>query len=153
MKRGFSLVEMVLALGVVSFVLVSIFGLLSMSMRDQRDSGQKTLLALMTQTVASYLHQEGFAAVNADTTMISTAIAPQFYFDAQGRLATDSTGKPVTTASASNYYSCTVTRRTPTLPVATANMVYLRLQFQWPVSAAASVQNTQIAFTSLANDD
>lgn len=53
--QGFSLVEVTLALGLVSFVLVSIFGLLPVLFDSMRDSGERAMVTRVYQAVAEDL--------------------------------------------------------------------------------------------------
>src|SRR5271155_1091560 len=52
---GFSLVEVVLAIGIIAFALVSIISLMSLGLQSSKSSTDDTNIALMTQSVISLL--------------------------------------------------------------------------------------------------
>lgn len=54
-SRGFSLVEIVIALGIVSFALLAIFGLFTAGLKAEKDSYEDTKLADIVATVATAL--------------------------------------------------------------------------------------------------
>ena len=80
MKRtaAFSLVECALALGIVSFVLVSMLGLLPVGLAAFRESINDTIRAQIVETVVSRLREHPFATLSNQT----------YYFDSEGS-ATD----------------------------------------------------------------
>lgn len=59
MNKGFSLTEVVLALGVVAFVLPAMLGLFSVGMNAAAEAQEKTTLAAMTTQVVSRLGPAG----------------------------------------------------------------------------------------------
>lgn len=75
-SRGFSLVEVVLALGIISFVLVAIFGLFPVGYKNAQESRRETRAAYLAEqilndlrsspfTSASILHEDGNGVLEA----------------------------------------------------------------------------------------
>jgi uncharacterized protein (TIGR02598 family) len=62
--KGFSLVEIVLALGVISFALVAIIGLLPIGLASGRASIQETRANLLAQQIFATLRSQPFTAVD-----------------------------------------------------------------------------------------
>jgi len=112
-KRGFSLVEVTIALGLVSFAVITIMGLLP--------TGLSTLRQAMNQTVeAQIVRTIGAQSVIAPF----TNLASRTYFDEEG-LPTDSTDA---------YYTVDVTTQPPVFPgvanagVLTNSLTALKIQ-------------------------
>jgi uncharacterized protein (TIGR02598 family) len=146
---GFSLVEVVMALGVITFAMMGVLGLLALSANYSAQSSRETTFALMTQSTISYLRNLGFANIPAFNNAV-----PYFYYDVDGRMALQS-GKTADTSAAAqsaSTYSCTVTRYTPDAPQNTNNLIILRLEFSWPVNAPAANQQTTDVYTGISND-
>lgn len=92
---GFSLVEVVLALGIVAVVLIPLIGLLVVAQQQNRESREKTEIALILQTVESALRAEsqlgtvGIAnRFNQLRTVVSTGSGTNWYFGVGGRRIT-----------------------------------------------------------------
>lgn len=84
-QAGFSLVEVVLAVGVAAFVLVSITGLLSVSLKSARESTTDTLLVTMSSRVLSGLRAQAFT--NISPSPFNPSLQPvtnRVYFDDLG---------------------------------------------------------------------
>jgi len=97
-RRGFSLVETALALGVVSFALVSLMGLLSCGLVTFRKAMDFTLETQMTETLIAKARQTTY-------TGLSGLSGQTFYFDDNGDL--------VTAADPTATYAATVTITNP----------------------------------------
>lgn len=98
-RGGFSLVEVVMALGVISFAMVGMLGLLSVGFTAAKKSTRATNL--------SAISSQALYAIRSDTnTYTSTklgtmATTPQtFYYDYSGQ--------PTTASSTARYYKCDV---------------------------------------------
>jgi uncharacterized protein (TIGR02598 family) len=116
---AFSLVEVVIALGVISFALVSMLGLLGVGINASRQSSESTAMTAMISQVLGKVR----AASNAPP-------ATNFFFDADGLPLTNSVGA---------IYEC---RASATLPpsgeISDVSDKFMKaaLVFTWPVSAA-----------------
>jgi len=74
--RGFSLVEVVLALGVISIGVVSLIGLLTISTSSSRLSDEDTVMAAIARQVDTELHNTTFANLPTN--------GATWYFDNEG---------------------------------------------------------------------
>ena len=81
---GFSLVEVVLALGVISVAVVSLFGLLTISTGSSRLSDEDTVIAAIARQVDTELHNTTFANLPTSGTA--------WYFDNEGHHLTTAAG-------------------------------------------------------------
>jgi uncharacterized protein (TIGR02598 family) len=117
---GFSLVEVALALGIVSFVLLSLLGLMTVSLDAGRRSYEDTTVASLAQVVANELR------TNSYSSLPNTNFERYFSYD----------GEPSDAGAA--HYRCTIQAETHTsaeLPSAVRDAsqgVRLRLSFFWP---------------------
>ena len=98
-ERGFSLVEVVLALGVISVAIVSLFGLLAISTDASRQSDVDTVVTSIARQVDTQLHNTPFANLPAS--------GAAWYFDNEGHHLTES--DDVTTPPAAAVYQCVMT--------------------------------------------
>jgi uncharacterized protein (TIGR02598 family) len=78
---GFSLVEVVLALGVIAFAIIAIIGLLSMTLRSGREANEDTLLPLMAGRIVDALRATKFQELTNSTNYPD---GTRIYFDSQG---------------------------------------------------------------------
>lgn len=78
-SAGFSLVEVTLAIGVVSFAILSVLGSMSVGLSTVRDAKKDTTFAQITNDVGSLLVQTSF------TNLTSLASGGPIYFDQAGR--------------------------------------------------------------------
>lgn len=140
-----------MALGIFSFAIIAIFGLMSAGLRNSRDSGTDLALGLMTQTAITMLHSEGFDAVKQNPAY-GTSTSPAFYFNLDGKLIVDAAGHPVTTQPADGLYACRVQRSVPA-SLNTDKALLLRLEFSWPLSAPAANRQKKAILTSLVQYD
>lgn len=65
-KGGFSLIEVVLALGVISFAFVALFGLLPVGLNTFNNSIDSTMEAQIAESVMSQLKQDKFSTLATD---------------------------------------------------------------------------------------
>lgn len=61
--KGFSLVEVVIALGVISFTLVALLGLMTVSLDSSKSSNENTMVSTMIQTAMSDFRTNSFKEV------------------------------------------------------------------------------------------
>ncbi len=160
--RAFSLIEVVLALGVAAVALVAIIGLLGVSVNTSGSAGHDTLLVAMSNGVLNDLRGAEFDALWKDTPRTQkspTAPSPgvvwadsTYFFSNEGALV-DAARK----ADFATTYQCVV-KKTPDptsqlTPGSPFNFVRLQLTFTWPVSAhsdPAKRPNRQTIYASIA---
>ncbi len=82
-QKAFSLVEVVIAMGVVSFAFVALFGMLPMGLQTFRQAIDTNVQATIAQQMAGLAEQTAF------TNLTSLATSSPYYFDDQG-IALDS---------------------------------------------------------------
>ncbi len=133
-RRAFTLVEVVLAIGVLSFCLITLLGLLGVGLGNGLKSNDDTVLASMAWEAANNLRSE---------TNLAGGFTTNFYFD--------HTGQSLTSASGA-YFKCAVTTNNPTAGQAPAsidtNLVLAALQFTWPASLA-NAPHTNTVYATL----
>lgn len=105
---GFTLVEVVLALGLCAFALTAIFALLPVSLDVARHAQETTRVAKAFEKVASELTQSPFASVKALASKTN-------YFDYEGRTS-EAGGPPFTAASPETHFTVTATVASSPLP-------------------------------------
>lgn len=76
-QSGFSLIEVTLALGIISFVLVSLLGLLPTGLSSFRDSMRATVSAQVSQRLIAEVRQADFLGLTAGT-------QPERYYSVEG---------------------------------------------------------------------
>jgi Tfp pilus assembly protein PilV len=96
--RGFSLIEVAVSIGIISFALLSILGVLSIAIGVHQDASTDSVFSIMTETALQELRN-----YNAPTITLATASNYNFgklggltsaspgyiYFDADGQIAMD----------------------------------------------------------------
>ncbi len=136
--EGFSLIEVVLAIGVVSFCLVAVLGLLPVGLKSNKDSSNQTTAAGLAMAIASDLKATP-ASPGATSTITTTnyglripspgsnAITNTLYLSEDG----------TTNSSASDFkssYLATVTITPPASGMVTATAA--RILITWPPVAS-----------------
>ena len=163
--RAFSLVEVVIAIGIFAISVLTILGLLSVSMEANLSASSDTQVALMAERTYSMLESLGFQNVSTNTLFASGA-SPNLYFDATGKPLMTSTNTilfgyptPANARAAGAIYSCTVSRDT-TQPLSfgysggtSTNLINIQMQFAWPVAAPTANQTVRVVNASLGNYD
>jgi len=91
-RRGFTLVEMAVAIAILAFVLVSLTGLLSVGLSTQKSSLDDTRAAAVAQYVIAMEHMNSFANVSV------SSYTTNYYFDLSGN----------TNTAAASYYQAKV---------------------------------------------
>ncbi len=151
---AFSLIEIALAMGIASFALTAMMGLLSVSLGSSKASTDDTVLATMANNVIGDLRRQSFDAAK---NYIQGANSPVAFFDVGGkRLRDETTGMDMDSSSAlanGAIYKCTQAaqpdQKTLAADGTTANMLRTKLIFVWPASAAAP-PNRRVVHASLA---
>ena len=127
---AFSLVEVVIAIGVMAIVLVGVFVLLGVSLESSRSSATETALASMSRQVVTALRAEPFGNLPSEKT---------FYFDQNGTLTT----------STHALYRCE-SILTDDLKLPSGNLKKVLLKFAWPTSSQSEA-NTRYFYSGIAN--
>jgi uncharacterized protein (TIGR02598 family) len=158
--HGFSLVEIVLAMGVLSFSIIAMLGLLSLGVNSSKNSFDESMIAAMAREALASLRQQRFGN-NALFNNLAAGSAETIYFDINGvRLQQNGADMDKPSAMASGaIYQCTVTAVSGTdrlgpAPAAmgsTPCLLDLVLTFQWPISNHTT--NSYSLRTSIARYD
>lgn len=119
---AFSLTEVVIALGIVTFTLVAILGLMGVGINASRQSSDDTVLAAMTSYVLGELRGSG-------------AMSNSFFFDQGGAPLGNGTNA---------IYRCEAAPSAPEISGLSTNFRKVRLVFTWPASAPASASTNVI---------
>ncbi|MFZ0915524.1 MAG: Verru_Chthon cassette protein B [Candidatus Udaeobacter sp.] len=116
---AFSLIEVVLALGVAAFCLIAVLGLLPVGVQTTRNASSQTAVSNIIATVMSDLR----------TTPKAATASPEFAitFNAEKTLFFDSSGKASPSLSADSRYRLNVTWNT-----APTGLHYAVLKATWP---------------------
>jgi len=141
LTRGFTLVEVVLALGIATIGLVSILGLLNAATDAEGSAGHDTTLVAMSDYVLNELHTTPFDALWSEDPTQNWSAAPTtgtnipdtiFYFTNEGAaLSLSEAG-----TNPDYLYKCVV-RKTPdpnsqNILNGTYNLLKVQLDFYWP---------------------
>jgi uncharacterized protein (TIGR02598 family) len=134
---AFSLVEVVIAIAVVSFALIGLIALFSVGLTTNRQSADQTNVSAMAWQVMTGLRsQTNYTQANAFSTT-------NYFFDTLGQ-----SNYPATNA----YYSCAITLSTQTaLNSANATNMGAKLVFTWPSVTNPPHTNTIYASLPLSN--
>ena len=85
---AFSLVELVLALGIVAFCLFAVFGLMPVSMQTNRNAASQTAATNIIAAIVADLRTTPAAATTSPQFAITFGTDRTLYFDASGRSST-----------------------------------------------------------------
>jgi uncharacterized protein (TIGR02598 family) len=96
-RRGFSLIEVTIALGIVAFCMIPIMGLVPIALKVSRQSMDRNIETRMVQSIRAQLLQAPF----------STLTSTNFFFDADGM--------PLSAPAASSAYEVTATMQANTI--------------------------------------
>ena len=118
-SAAFSLLEVVLALGVAAFCLIAVLGLLPVGVQTNRNASSQTAVSNIIATVVSDLR----------TTPAAATTSPEFAitFDAEKTLFFDASGKASPSLSADSRYRLNVTWNS-----APTGLHYAVLKATWP---------------------
>lgn len=130
---AFSLVEVALSLGIVSFVLLALFGLMSVGLDAGRSSQLDTVQASVAHQLLANLRSAPFTSLSTPNLV---------YYDATGNRTTDPTKA---------FFECAVTATTPADPNVAGNLLYLKLEIRYPSGNPKQTRST--INTSIARHD
>ncbi len=131
---SFSLVEVIMALGITSFALVSLLALLTISFNAGLTAKQETAIAGMSRHVLADLTQKPFHLL--------TNSSYSYYFDSEGNSLP---------SSSAALFRCVASCSSTVIgnPMLT-NLTSVQMSFQWPASAPTNFQ-TRILNATVAN--
>lgn len=128
-KAGFSLVEVVLAVGITSFILITVFGMTAMAVKTTQEADINARVAAIDRTTAALFQMEHFNKA-------TTALPATYSYDIWGSPIQD------------GYYRCDVKNVTP--PGASTNLLILQVQVRWP---SPQLKSTNTSIISVGNYD
>jgi type II secretory pathway pseudopilin PulG len=151
--RGFSLVELTLAIGVAAFCFIAVFGLIPVGVQTNRNATSQTqatsIIALAiadlraTQIGPQYGSPLfGFFPIPTDPTSPPQFVAPDFVPCSGGQTSTtsqsryiDSQGQSGSSPTSTSRYRLTVTFVKNTTATSTTGALYVHLKVTWPAAA------------------
>lgn len=134
-QQAFSLVEVVIAIGIISFALIAIIGLMASSQISDREATDDTLLPAMVAGVLDELRRQSRKSFPPSPAT--------FYFNLAGTLQTDGNGNPISSPNADSLYRCNVTI-SDGVAGASDKMKILRMSFFWPAFKTSATPNATI---------
>jgi uncharacterized protein (TIGR02598 family) len=138
-RIGFTLVEVMLALAIVSIGLIAILGLLPTGLRSARDAADNTLSATIIQDVFSNIRSQPFGSVdlgNGPLNLNVTGSQILFY---------DSSGGQTNLAAA--YYRVVVSFQAQPVP----GLSFVQASVLWPAVSANPVTNVFTTYVAQYN--
>lgn len=129
---AFSLIEIVLALGITTFCLVALLGLFSVAIRTSRESAEELLAAHLAQSIL--VTRRSYPTNDLSATFPNFPLPP-LASSAQSIIQLDNDGNKVVTNSSTAQYNLSYNISAPAQAPGPA-FVYLRLT--WPARATSS---------------
>jgi len=135
-RKAFTLVEVVLGLGVISFCLTILMGLFAAGLLSSKRSHDDTQLATLTWSVANELRATNAYELGASA--IPWALKPYTnFYDVEGQVTTQ----------AAAYYTCNIgPSPAPAASFVPANVQVVRLVFTYPNVVPAPYTNIAYVF-------
>ena len=145
---AFTLIEVVIAVGLVAFVLTAILGLVAIAANETKNADLKARLTWITEQVTAEFQSQRFSSALAGVPT---------------NLAWDYSGMPVATNSSNAYFLSSVSNVTPTnasnYPTAnyptnypTNSLALLQVSTRWPYSpSSTNSASTNVSVISLFN--
>jgi uncharacterized protein (TIGR02598 family) len=140
--RAFSLVEVVLALGVSSFVLLTLVGTLPAGVKSVQNSMSESAQASITQQLRAELQQISFSTNSTAAYNISNLANDTNYYSNDGTAMTNSTGA---------YYQATFLVNTASIPGSAttfqaSNARSIGVVLSYPLTAPVANQTTNVFY-------
>lgn len=88
--KGFSLVEVVLAIGVVSFAMMAVLGILPVGLKSAQESRGQVATANISRQLQGELQQLSFQSNGTDAISVQTLADNPFYFTTEGTRTNES---------------------------------------------------------------
>lgn len=144
-RRAFSLVEVVLALGVISFAIVAILGMVPTALQTGHSAQDETRATQIAQTIFSALASQAstnftniqFPLADGSNPNLSASSSPT-----SPNLYVDNNGKIIATAAGATYAITLSTNATPAgfSPADAGLASQVTVSVAWPASAPATSQ-------------
>ena len=131
-SAAFTLVEVVIAVGLVAFVMTAILGLAMMAVNETKNADLKARLAWIVERVTSEYQSQRFS-----TALVPTNSPVTSFWDYSGMPVDDSPDA---------YFRCDVSNVTP--PSASTNFALLQVNIFWP---NAKLTSSNVCLISLFN--
>lgn len=126
-RAAFTLVEVVMVIGVISFALVAIIGVLPAGMNASKDATNQTMVSLILEDVHNRLQLQPL-------TPGAAAFSPA-YFDDRGVYISPNPSSPTAATLANAYYRADVTIGTwNSAPANTSSLRPVTVALSWPVN-------------------
>jgi uncharacterized protein (TIGR02598 family) len=138
--RGFSLVELTLALGVAAFCLVAVFGLIPVGVQTNRNATSQTTATNINASISADLRgtlkTSGTWTGTSPLFCIPLGTSKTLYFDGEGRCSSDVQGTLSCGCTPGTMFPTAKTRYrgTVTFP-STGNLTYADVKVTWPAEA------------------
>lgn len=142
-EKAFSLVEVVMALGVISFALVGMLGLLSVGFSAAKKSTHATnYAAIASQAALAIRNNTNFNTASLSAMAAPSGVPRNFYFDYSGRMQT--------AQNADSRYLCEVWTKTVSAAVASlSGYTVLVMTVSSPLSAAATNRTKEVVHATV----
>lgn len=144
--RGFTLIEVLLAVGIIAFCLTAVIGLVGLAINGTRDADVSVRLAGVNRRVVSDIQRQPFSTING---ALSSSQTVKSYYDQRGNPLTDLYGTNLTATKGEKYFECEIRNVTPATGYS-SNARILGIQIRWPYpnyaetnSSIASVLNSR----------
>jgi|SRR5581483_6480172 len=124
-RAAFSLVEVTIAIGIVSFSLLTLFALLPIGLKENQTSASQTAATNMLTKVIADLRAAPKANANSGRFGITYGTSTTLYFDSEG-----SSG---TTLTSTSRYRCTI--NFPASPAGSKSATFVDVKVTWPAAA------------------
>jgi len=133
-SRAFSLVEVAIALGIVSFVLLAVAGMVGVGLDASKSAQLDTIQAATARTLISQVATNGFGTFTSNTIFINN----------------DGTTNASLDGSSIKAVMTSVTGHSGLRSEAAANFRLLKIDFIYPAAAPSSNQITNSVYASIA---
>jgi len=141
-RQGFSLIEVVLAVGIFATVIISVIGLLGPTVRSVREVIDTTIAARLADGVDAELRRVGFTAVVAatagSTTVPLVATVDGTRIVRETEAGNGPTGTPPGIPAGERYYLVEVLRTVSPAYKAGDPSLVLTIRVSWPYQQAGS---------------
>ncbi len=127
-QRAFSLVEVTLALGLVSFILVALLALFGVGMQASRESANDTMLSQITAQTLALVQSKNLPPIDG--------AAQPYFFTVQGER------QLINAANAETFYTANVRAESTTAAGdASTYLILLKIDITWPSGKTSIVSS------------